>query len=297
MPLRAEQLKIKLKNIRNYLREAPLIQKLAIFLTIGFLSLYQVSSAQAAESPIQDVLNLIQKSNIATDIQTINKSNDSNDTSNVPMQNNGQARNNSQNKKTIPGKPSPQEIEKAADFASQKTGVDKNFLMGELAVETSLGQNVGACTYKQVEDGAQQRYDRGSLSASSWDTFQQRKNIIEKLAGDLGYDPDDLRVSCNPPYTGTGGAMGVSQFMPDTWTSYEKRVEAIVNHVPDPWNVTDGVVALAVKLSDTPGVIQHNVLAERDAAKYYLSGSISSRYEWYANEVMYWAQNYSSLMS
>lgn len=267
-----------------------MVRKLAVILAVGTVSLYQVSSAQAA-SPIQDVLNLIQKSNIPTKIQTIDKSIASNDISNAASQNN------SQNKKTIPVKPTPQEIEEAAGFASQKTGVDKNFLMGELVVETDLGQNVGACTYKQVEDGAQQRYDEGLLNASSWDTFLQRKNIIENLAGTLDYDPDDLPVSCNPPYAGTGGAMGIAQFMPDTWVSYENRVQAIVGHTPDPWNVTDGVVALAVKLSDTPGVTQHNILAEEDAAKYYLSGSISPQYEWYANEVMYWSQNYNSLLT
>ena len=54
--------------------------------------------------------------------------------------------------------------------------------------------------------------------------------------------------------------------------------------------------AMALLLADTPGVTEHSKLAERNAAKMYLSGNTSSRYDWYANQIFYWSQNYKNLM-
>jgi membrane-bound lytic murein transglycosylase B len=91
--------------------------------------------------------------------------------------------------------------------------------------------------------------------------------------------------------------MGVGQFMPDTWLEYKDRVAGIVGKEnPDPWNLTDGIVAMAIKLSDVPGVTRHNRYAEKNAAKIYLSGGTSRRYNWYANKIQYWARNYHRLM-
>lgn len=190
-----------------------------------------------------------------------------------------------------------QEVVNAVDFASKATGVRKNFLMGMLAVESSLGKNVGGCTYGEVESGAESSYRRGALSLRAWNTFQKRREIIMSLAGKLGYDYHNLKVSCNPArYAGTGGAMGVAQFMPDTWLEYREEISTIVKKKnPDPWNIQDGVVAMAVKLADVSGVTEHNRLAERRAAKLYLSGSTSVAYEWYANEVLYWAENHKKI--
>ncbi|MDR3559499.1 MAG: lytic murein transglycosylase [Candidatus Pacebacteria bacterium] len=188
------------------------------------------------------------------------------------------------------------DVEKAAEYASEKVGVDKDYLMGELVVESALGQNTGQCTYAQVEEGAETAHGQGRLSDQAWQTFHRRKNTIVELADEQGYNYEKLKVSCNPPYAGTGGAMGVEQFMPDTWTLYRDRVVQIVGKKnPDPWNVRDGVVAMALLLSDTPGVTSGNVWAERAASKMYLSGTVSWQYNWYANEVQYWAKNYPAL--
>ena len=190
------------------------------------------------------------------------------------------------------------EIEAQVEFASQATGVRKDFLMGILAVESNLGQNTGRCTYQEVMEGAQKAHQRGLLSGKAWQTFQHRKQIIQEIADELGYDYEKLKVSCNPSYTGTGGAMGIIQFMPDTWMEYRDEVVAIVgNENPDPWNVRHGVLAMALKVADVPGVVEHNVWAERNASKLYLSGSTSSRYDWYASKIQYWANNYDKLTS
>ena len=113
----------------------------------------------------------------------------------------------------------------------------------------------------------------------------------------MGYDYEKLKVSCNPPYAGTGGAMGIPQFMPDTWMEYKDEISEIVGtDNPDPWNVRHGVLAMALKVADVPGVVEHDVWAERNASKMYLSGSTSSQYEWYASQIQYWARNYKSLV-
>ncbi|MFA5993491.1 MAG: lytic murein transglycosylase [Parcubacteria group bacterium] len=189
------------------------------------------------------------------------------------------------------------EVEKQAEFASQVTGVRKEFLMGMLVVESDLGKNTGKCTYQEVKAGAEKAHEKGLLSKRAWQTFQERKKIIGDIADNLGYDAEQLRVSCNPDYAGTGGAMGIPQFMPDTWMEYKDRISSIVGTSdPDPWNVRDGVLAMALKVSDVPGVTDHNVWAERAASKLYLSGTTSVSYDWYASQIQYWARNYGQLI-
>lgn len=190
-----------------------------------------------------------------------------------------------------------EEIEKEVEFASRITGVRKEFLMGMLVVESDLGRNTGKCTYQEVREGAEEAHNNGRLSKQAWETFQERKKIIQDIADSLGYDADKLGVSCNPPYSGTGGAMGIPQFMPDTWMEYKDEIASIVgNKNPDPWSARDGVLAMALKVADVPGVVEHNVWAERNASKMYLSGTTSSRYEWYASQIQYWARNYEELI-
>ncbi len=185
------------------------------------------------------------------------------------------------------------DIKEAVNFASSKSGVPKGFLMGMLKMETNLGKNVGGCTYAEVEKGAESRYKSGKLSKTSWATFQRRREIFKSITKELGYDYKKKKVSCNPSgYTGTGGAMGVAQFMPDTWMGYKSQVAAKTGHSPpDPWNLTDGVMAMAIKLSKTPGVTSGNRSAWKKAAASYLGTS----YAPYINGVLYWADNYKKL--
>lgn len=192
----------------------------------------------------------------------------------------------------------PREIEEAAEFASEKTGVRKDFLMGMLTVESDLGRKTGECTYKEVREGAEEAHKNGELSQRAWNTFEERKRVINDIAEDLGYDVDQLKVSCNPTnYAGTGGALGVPQFMPDIWMIYKDEIASITGKKnPDPWDARDGVVAMALLLGDTAGVTEHNYYAERNAAKMYLSGTTSEIYGWYADQAFYWSRNYKRLM-
>ena len=189
---------------------------------------------------------------------------------------------------------SAKNVKEAVDFASKKTGVPKGFLYGVLKMETNLGKNVGGCTYAQVEDGAEKNYKKGKLSKRSWQTFQARRDTFKKITKELDLDYRKQKVSCNPSgYTGTGGAMGVAQFMPDTWMGYKAQVAKMTGHnPPSPWDLTDGVTAMALKLGKTPGVKDGKTSAMRSAACSYLG----TCYAPYIDGILYWAKNYKQLI-
>lgn len=255
------------------------------------------SRAEASESPLQNVKKIVDAGQVAIQDKISNIADSVK--GKQPKQDSVLVEDNLDTEENIPKKiTDPKEIERAAEFASEKTGVRKDFLMGMLTVESDLGRNPGKCTYAEVEAGAEAAHKQGRLSSTAWKTFQNRKKIIDDLAEELGYDAERLSVSCNPGnYAGTGGAMGVPQFMPDIWMYYKDKVGAIVGKEnPDPWDARDGVVAMALLLADTPGVTAHNYYAERNSAKMYLSGTTSSAYEWYANQAFYWSQNYKKLL-
>ncbi len=126
------------------------------------------------------------------------------------------------------------DVKDAIKFASKSTGVRKGFLFGMLSVESRLGASVGSCNYKESR-------------MSSY-----RKSIFKSICKKLGYNYKKKKVSCPPrSYKGTGGAMGAAQFMPDTWKGYESQIASHTGHnPPDPWNLVDGVMAMALKLKN-----------------------------------------------
>jgi peptidoglycan hydrolase CwlO-like protein len=128
-------------------------------------------------------------------------------------------------------------IKDAIKFASGKTGVREGFLFGMLSVESRLGASVGGCDYKQSRMSA------------------YRLGIFKEIASELDLDYKKLKVSCPPrSYKGTGGAMGAAQFMSDTWKGYKSTIASRTGHnPPNPWNLTDGVMAMASKLSNDGG--------------------------------------------
>ncbi len=174
-----------------------------------------------------------------------------------------------------------QDIEEAAKIASKSTGVRKDFLMGMLVVESDLGRYTGGCNYKESR-------------MSSY-----RKKIFKDICKSLDLNYKKQKVSCPPKsYRGTGGAMGVAQFMPDTWNAYKTSIALHTGHnPPNPWNLVDGVTAMALKLAKVPGVTSHKKSGEKNAAKLYLSGSTSSKFNWYAERVLYWADHYEKLLN
>lgn len=185
------------------------------------------------------------------------------------------------------------DIRDAVEYASGKVGVPKGVLYGFLKMETNLGANTGQCTYSEVEKVSISRYKKyGSKYKNSIALLYRRQALFYDLVEKLDYSKSK-KVSCSPAYLGQGGAMGVSQFMSDVWNSYSAEVASRTGHgVPDPWNLTDGVMAMALKLkkagatSDSPSAIKKASIA-------YLGGYNANYY----NGIVYWSKNYKKLFS
>ncbi len=167
---------------------------------------------------------------------------------------------------------STDDIVEAAEFASKKTGVRKAMILGMLIVETDLGRFTGGCTYKESRMN------------------DVRKKHFKDITKELGYDYKKMKVSCPPSnYKGTGGAMGVAQFMSDTWVGYRDVIaKRTGNNPPDPWDLVDGVMAMASKLANDGATKKSG---EWKAAARYL-GSCTGNTRFYCENVLYWADNY-----
>ena len=184
------------------------------------------------------------------------------------------------------------DIREAVEFASDKTDVPKGVLYGFLKMETNLGANTGQCTYKEVEKVAVARYKKyGSKYKASIVLLYRRQGIFYDLVDALGYDKNK-KVSCSPSgYIGQGGAMGVSQFMSDVWQGYSSEVASKTGHgTPDPWNLTDGVMAMAIKLRKAGATSDKESVIKKASINY-----LGTFYSNYYNGIVYWSKNYAKL--
>lgn len=185
------------------------------------------------------------------------------------------------------------DIREAVEDASDETGVPEGVLYGFLKMETNLGANTGQCTYEQVEKVSVARYKKyGSKYKSSIALLYKRRDIFYEIVKELGYNKSK-KVSCSPNYIGQGGAMGVAQFMSDVWRGYESDIRAKTGHKnPDPWSLTDGVMAMALKLRKA-GATSDSSSTIRKASINYL-GNFNANYY---NGIVYWAKNYKKLFN
>ena len=178
---------------------------------------------------------------------------------------------------------STDDIWKAVKFASDKTNVPRGFLMGVLQVESHLGANIGKGTYKT------------DMNPNQQGTF---KAICKSLGINPDKQPVSRRVCYNPKAAdhcgGWGGAMGAEQFIPTTWMAYSNSVSAVTGNSPaSPWNLYDGITAMAIKLARTPGVTSGKTSALKQATCSYLGTCSQS----YMSGVLYWADNYKQLLN
>lgn len=189
------------------------------------------------------------------------------------------------------------DIKEAVEFASDKTGVPKGVLYGFLKQETNLGANTGQCTYDDVERVSVAGYKKyGKKYKASIDRLYSRWETFKDIVDNLGYRKDK-KVSCTIAFAkagpNQGGAMGVSQFMSDTWLAYESRIKSQTGHgKPDPWDLTDGVMALALKVKAVGGTSDSASAIKKSTIAYY--GVYSAGYY---NNVLYWSKNYKSLFN
>ena len=167
-----------------------------------------------------------------------------------------------------------QNIEDAAGAASKETGVRKDYILAELVEETNLGKFTGGCTNKNA-------------NMHSYDV-----PVFKNIMKSLGYGLNDKKVSCPQGYY--GGAMGVAQFIPSTWEAYASQISGATGHnPPNPWNVYDGVMGMAIKLARAGG---DHKSGEYAASEIYDCGSASSRCSGYASNVQSIAKNIDSYL-
>lgn len=163
-----------------------------------------------------------------------------------------------------------------AQAAQAKTGVRAAFLLGIIAEESNLGENVGT---------------------GSWriDMKAPRDTVpFLDITRRLGLDPNQMPVSKKAWY-GYGGAMGPAQFIPSTWILYEAKIAAATGHnPPNPWDARDAIMAAAIYLKDS-GAAKGTAAAERTAAICYLAGCANAKkkaYAFYGNDVAELAAKY-----
>ncbi len=154
--------------------------------------------------------------------------------------------------------------------ASAKTGVRPAVILGILAEESNMGENVGT----------------GNWRTDMHPTRDQP--IFQQICAELGLNPDDMKVSKKPWY-GWGGAMGPAQFIPSTWVQYENRIaNATGNTPPNPWDSRTAIYATAILMMDN-GADKQTRAAERLAALRYLAGwgnAGKTAYAFYGDDVI-----------
>lgn len=163
-----------------------------------------------------------------------------------------------------------------ANAASKRTGVRPAFILGVIAEESNLGENVGT---------------------GNWRVDMKAPRDTEPfldITRRLGLDPDKMPVSKKPWY-GYGGAMGPAQFIPSTWVLYEERIAKATGHnPPNPWEPEDAIMAAAILLMDN-GADKGTLVAERLAALRYLAGwtnATKKAYAFYGDDVMELTEKY-----
>jgi len=195
-------------------------------------------------------------------------------------------------------------FEKALDYAniaSAKTGVRPAIILGIIAEESNLGQNVGTGSWR--------------VDMKNPRDTEPFKDITSRL----GLDPDKMPVSKKPWY-GWGGAMGPAQFIPSTWVCYagyindvtnkcintsatgrwvydasKDRIGKLTGNFPsNPWNPGDAFMASALLMKEN-GADKGTRAAERLAALRYLAGWANANkreYAFYGDDVMDLADKY-----
>ncbi|MFZ2886406.1 MAG: lytic murein transglycosylase [Minisyncoccia bacterium] len=164
-----------------------------------------------------------------------------------------------------------------AKEASATTGVRPAVILGILAQESNLGENVGTGNWKTDMHPTRDR------------------PIFEQLMSELGFNPDEMKVSKKPWY-GWGGAMGPTQFIPSTWVLYKERIaSASGQSPPNPWDARTAVFATGLLMMDN-GAADGTRAAERKAALRYFAGGNWSKpaYAFYGDGVMGLADKFQS---
>ncbi len=180
-----------------------------------------------------------------------------------------------------------------ASIASQKTGVRAAFILAILSQESDLGKNVGSCFVSNLTTGDGVGKNTGTPFKGVMKAPRDTDPFL-KITTALGLPWATTPVSC-PVSGGYGGAMGPSQFIPSTWTSYQPRLaKSLGVSLPNPWDAKHAIMATALYLSDL-GADAGTYSAERKAAAQYYAGSgWATRGLGYADSVLGKAEDFQS---
>ena len=155
--------------------------------------------------------------------------------------------------------------------------------------ETNFGSNFGGCYLKNSETGEGVYIKTGKPSQRNM--YPGNFDSFVKITTQLGMNWKTTPISCalvraDGSIYGYGGAMGYTQFIPNTWMLVEARVRAYTkSSVGNPWNPQHAVMATAIFLQDRGASIGTYTAEHEAACRYY--GACSS----YANSVMSKAAN------
>lgn len=179
--------------------------------------------------------------------------------------------------------------------ASKLTGVRTAFLLGILKQETNIGNNLGSCVVSDLDSGETRSVTTGTTFANGIHPTRDLP-VFQSLMKTLGRDPLSTKVSCPLASGGYGGAMGPSQFIPSTWSSYIGRIQGIVGVYPSPWNPRHAFIASAVFLADLGAAAGGYSAEHQAAARYYAGGNWQTLGQGYANSVLSHAQTIQTTM-
>ena len=182
--------------------------------------------------------------------------------------------------------------------ASRVTGVRAALVLGVIAQESNLGENVGQCLVtNEPRKGDGKGVNTGRYFSG---VMKPNRDVDPFLAivNELGINPYAQVVSCPPSY-GYGGAMGPAQFIPSTWDLYKKRIgKASGQNPPNPWDPRTAFIASALLMMDN-GADKGTYASEKLAALRYFAGWTNAknpRYDFYGEGVMGLAEKYQGLI-
>ena len=139
-------------------------------------------------------------------------------------------------------------------------------LFQESAVDSTIGKNIGKCTYNQVS----------SCSGGNTVMSETQKPYYLEIMSNLGLNANTSPVSCPICRDGSyGGAMGPAQFMPLTWDAITQKVSNIIGGAyPSPFENLAAFTASALLLKDNQtrcktAFSKRNDIWSCSAAKYY----------------------------
>jgi membrane-bound lytic murein transglycosylase B len=178
-----------------------------------------------------------------------------------------------------------------AKEASDATGLRPAFILAILKQESDFGKFDGGCVLTDVSSVTGKKLSNGESIPNVMKANRDLEPFLATVKA-LGFDPLEQQFSCpikiNGKYSGFGGAMGPSQFIPSTWKMYENRIEKALGIAQaNPWNPEHAIMATALFMKDLGA---QNRASERDAACRYYSGrpcnSKAVNNAFYGNSVM-----------